>query len=103
MPTAEGYIKSNSGGRFVATFSIDGASFNFSGAFSSSVPPFTCNEATLTYTATNQLASTRNFDGRLGPNGVKFTLANGPVITGNLDMPINPGSTLSGSGVWSEN
>jgi len=103
MPTADGFIKSNSGGRFVATFTIDGASFNFSGAFSSSAPPFTCNEATLTYTATNQIASSRLFEGRLGPNNVTFTLANGPVISGTLDMPINPGSSLSGSGVWSEN
>jgi len=103
MPTAEGYIKSNSGGRFVATFTIDGASFNFSGAFSSSVPPFTCNDATLTYTATNQLASTRNFEGRLGPSKATINLANGPVISGILDMPINPGSSVSGSGVWTEN
>ena len=103
MPTAEGFIKSSSGSRFVATFTVEGLSYNFVGASSSGGPPFTCNEATLTYTAMKQLSATRLFDGRLGPTGVTITLANGPIITGTLDMPINPGSSLSGSGVWSQN
>jgi len=103
MPTAEGFIKSSSGGRFVATFTVEGLSYNFVGASSSGAPPFTCNEATLTYTAMKQLSATRIFDGKLGPNTVSITLANGPVISGTLDMPINPGSSLSGSGVWSQN
>ncbi|KAF8154464.1 hypothetical protein B0H34DRAFT_716572 [Crassisporium funariophilum] len=103
MPSAEGFIKSTAGGRFACTFLIDDLMYNFSGSFASSVPAFTSNTATLAYTTLNQLVSTRSFDGRVGPNNIKLTLANGPVIDGVLDMPISPGSTVSGSGVWTGN
>ncbi|KAF8163838.1 hypothetical protein B0H34DRAFT_697225 [Crassisporium funariophilum] len=77
--------------------------YNFSGNFASSVPAFTSNTATLTYTSLNQLTSTRSFDGRVGPNNVRLTLANGSVIDAVLDMPISPGSSVSGMGVWTAN
>ncbi|KAF8969703.1 hypothetical protein BDZ97DRAFT_1695498 [Flammula alnicola] len=103
MPEAEGFIQSTAGGRFAATFMIDELMYNFSGSFASSVPAFTCNTATITYSGLKQLNSTRSFEGRVGPSKVTLNLANGPVINGVLDMPLSPGSTVSGSGVWTQN
>ncbi|KAF8962443.1 hypothetical protein BDZ97DRAFT_1662864 [Flammula alnicola] len=103
MPSADGFIKSTAGGRFAATFVIDDLMYNFSGSFASSVPAFSCNTASLSYNAVRQLNSTRSFDGRVGPTTVELRVANGPIITGVLDMPLSPGSTVSGSGVWTQN
>jgi hypothetical protein len=103
MPSADGFIKSTAGGRFAATFVIDEIMFNFSGSFASSVPAFTCNTATLEYPNLKAISSTRSFEGRVGPSKVSLNLANGPKINGVLDMPLSPGSTVSGSGVWTQN
>ncbi|KAF5310924.1 hypothetical protein D9619_007964 [Psilocybe cf. subviscida] len=103
MPSADGFIKSTAGGRFAATFVIDEIMFNFSGSFASSVPAFTCNTATLNYPSLKSISSTRSFEGRVGPSKVTLNLANGPAISGVLDMPLSPGSTVSGSGVWTQN
>jgi hypothetical protein len=103
MPSADGFIKSTAGGRFAATFVIDEIMFNFSGSFTSSVPAFTCNTATLEYPALKNLNATRPFEGRVGPTKVSLNLGNGPIIAGVLDMPLSPGSTVSGTGVWLQN
>ncbi|KAF8165980.1 hypothetical protein B0H34DRAFT_691345 [Crassisporium funariophilum] len=100
MPTAEGFFKSTAGGRFACTLLVDDdMMYHFSGTFASSVQAFTANIATVTYTSLNQLVSSRSFAGRVGPDNITLTLANGPVIEGVLDMPIQ-GATVSGSGVW---
>ncbi|KAF8962500.1 hypothetical protein BDZ97DRAFT_2076447 [Flammula alnicola] len=103
MPSADGFIRSTAGGRFAATFMIDDLMYNFSGSFASSVPEFTSNTASITYSGVRQLHSTRSFEGRVEPTKVELRLANGPVIAGDLDMPLSPGSTVSGSGVWMQN
>jgi len=103
MPSAEGFIKATAGGRFSAVFMIAGLRYNFSGAFTSSAPPYECRNAVLSYTDIRTLSSTHNFSGQLGPDTVTLTLDNGPTISGTLDMPISPGSSVSGSGVWTQN
>lgn len=103
--TAQGRIIGTSGTRFTATFVLPGSGMqvNYLGNFSSSIQPFRSANATLTYDNENQLTATRQFDGQLGINNVKLTLTNGPVISGPLDMPISPPSSVSGSGVWAIN
>ncbi|KAF8165919.1 hypothetical protein B0H34DRAFT_690965 [Crassisporium funariophilum] len=100
MHTAHGVIMGHPGGRFTCTFIIDDIMYTFSGSFASIVPNFTSNNTKLTYNSVDQLTHTRQFDGRVGPNNVKLTLFDGPEIDGVLDMPLDLGFTISGSGVW---
>ncbi|KAF8165931.1 hypothetical protein B0H34DRAFT_647215 [Crassisporium funariophilum] len=100
MHTAQGTIKCNPGGRFTCTFIINEMVFTFSGSFISIVPQFTSANIKLTYNTPNHLRSTKSFDGRIGPNDIKITLVDGDVIEGVLDEPLDPGLTVSGSGVW---
>ncbi|TRX89636.1 hypothetical protein FHL15_009545 [Xylaria flabelliformis] len=104
MPTASGFIRGVAGGnKFTSTFVIEDIQYHFSGGFDPSVPPFTCDQATLLYTDLGQLTTTRDFEGKIGTDTVSFTIGNGPTITGRLDMPINPASRVSGSGTWAQN
>ncbi|KAF8894209.1 hypothetical protein CPB84DRAFT_1848547 [Gymnopilus junonius] len=103
LRSATGYISANALGRFESTFMIDGLKYNFSGSFASSVPPFECHNAVLTFNDISQLTSTRPFSGRIGPKTVKLDIQNGPNIEGPLNMPLDPGSSISGSGVWTQN
>lgn len=45
----------------------------------------------------------RDYSGQIGPDNITLNIKNGPKITGSLDMPINPASTVSGSGTWAQN
>ena len=103
MPTVSGFIKTTSGTKFTAVFVIDGLSYNFPGNFNPSIQSFEAANVTLTYGSTNDLTSTREFSGQVGPSNIKVTLANGTIIEGPLNMPISPASTISGSGVWTQN
>ncbi|KIM49784.1 hypothetical protein M413DRAFT_48466, partial [Hebeloma cylindrosporum] len=84
-------------GRFASSFAINGILYNASGSFASSVPEFTCSNAKLTYDDIGDLTSTRSFSGRVGETDIGLTFDIGPVISGKLNMPINPASTVSGS------
>jgi hypothetical protein len=77
--------------------------YNASGSFATSVPDFYCTNAKLSYDDIGDLTSTRSFSGRVGGNDITLTFDNGPTITGRLNMPINPPSTVSGSAVWTQN
>jgi len=57
-PKAEGFIKSSSAGRFVATFAV-GVPYNFVAVVSSGTRYFTYRKANLTYTNYKQLSFTR--------------------------------------------
>ncbi|KAL2213186.1 hypothetical protein CC79DRAFT_1327054 [Sarocladium strictum] len=104
MPSASGFIKGIAGGsKFTATFLIDDIQYHFSGHLSPAVQQFQSNEATLEYTSLGQLVSTRDFEGKVGTQDVIFNAANGPKISGPLNMPISPASRVSGTGVWSQN
>ncbi|PWI64477.1 hypothetical protein PCL_09632 [Purpureocillium lilacinum] len=95
MPTASGFIKSVPGGnKFTACFVIDGIQYHFSGNFNPSVQGFISNEATLDYSTEGQLTTQRDFDGKIGTHDVRFVIANGPTISGRLNMPINPDSRV---------
>ncbi|KAF5310973.1 hypothetical protein D9619_007963 [Psilocybe cf. subviscida] len=101
MSSANGTIQSMPGGQFTATFQIDETVFRFSGSLMPSTSGFTCRTATLAYTDKQSLTSTRSFSGIVGPNNVDLTIANGPKITGSLDMPVIPACAVMGSGRWS--
>ena len=103
--TAKGFINSVPGaaGRFASSFAINKILYNASGSFATSVPEFTCSNAKLTYDDIGDLTSTRSFSGRVGDTDIALTFDIGPTITGRLNMPINPPSTVSGSAVWTQN
>lgn len=77
--------------------------YNASGTFKSSVPEFESYTATVKYNDVGDLTSTRSFAGRVGQDDLVLTFDNGPVISGRLNMPIDPATTVSGSAVWTEN
>ena len=103
--TAKGFIKTVPGaaGRFSASFSVNKILYNASGSFATSVPEFTCSNAKLTYDDIGDLTSTRSFSGRVGDTDIALTFDIGPTITGKLNMPIDPPSSVSGSAVWTQN
>ena len=104
MPTASGFIRSAaSGTKFTASFNIDDILYTFAGSLTPSVQSFDCNNATLEYSSVAALTATRAFDGKFGTKDVRVSVANGPKITGPLDMPISPASTVSGNGSWTQN
>ncbi|PPR00854.1 hypothetical protein CVT26_012489 [Gymnopilus dilepis] len=101
--TVDGFIDCKNGTRFTASFTVDGINYNYTGSLGNSVPPFKCFEARLKFDETRQLTSTRLFEGIIGPTDLKITLANKVEISGTLNMPINPGASVSGSGSWLQN
>ena len=104
MPTASGFIKTAaSGSKFTASFVIDDILYSYAGDISPSVQDFNCTNAILTYTSVSQLTTSRPYTGKIGINDVTLTTNNGPTITGPLDMPIAPASTVSGTGTWHQN
>lgn len=104
MSTARGTLFRNSPNRITAVFVIDEIQRTFTATVSPAVQPFTSNSATLTYTDPELLTSTRSYSGRIGVNTYELTLANGPTITGDLNVPgISPASTVNGSGAWEQN
>lgn len=104
MPTATGFIRSAaSGTKFTASFTIDDILYTYAGSLTPSVQSFESNNATLDYSSVGALTATRAFDGKVGSKTVTLSVANGPKITGDLDMPISPASTVSGNGSWTQN
>lgn len=102
--TANGWIKSaHSGTKFVAAFTIHEILYNFTGDLSPSVPDFSANVATLKYDNVGELTTTREFSGQVGITHIILNIVNSPVISGTLDLPISPASTVSGSGTWTQN
>jgi hypothetical protein len=103
--TAKGFINTVPGasGRFASSFSINKILYNASGSFATSVPEFYCSNAKLSYDDVGDLTSTRSFSGRVGETDIALTFDIGPTITGKLNLPINPPSTVSGSAVWTQN
>jgi len=79
---------------------IGGLKYNYSGASTFSSPPFECRNAVLTYKNIRGFSSICNFRGQLGPETGSINIENEPSILGTSDMPISPGRSISGSGVW---
>ncbi|KAK4078358.1 uncharacterized protein Triagg1_3374 [Trichoderma aggressivum f. europaeum] len=101
---ATGFIENDpSGTQFAATFTINDIEYHFSGTFTPSVQAFASNQATLTYGSEGDLTTDRDFNGLIGPDDVALMVANGPTITGPLNMPIWPGSDVTGTGTWTQN
>ncbi|KIM39453.1 hypothetical protein M413DRAFT_29193 [Hebeloma cylindrosporum] len=105
--SSKGFISSVPGslGSFGSSFYVKKSKilYNASGTFETTVPEFECYNATVKYDDIDDLTSTRSFAGRVGMNDIQLTFDNGPVISGRLDMPIDPATTVSGSAVWTEN
>jgi len=99
---AKGFINSVAGssGRFAAGFMINNLLYGFSGDMGSGVPEFACYNAKLTYDDRGDLTTTRFFWGTVGMDDISFTVENGPVISGRLNMPVSPSSSVAGTGVW---
>lgn len=102
---AKGFINSVSGasGRFTAGFMVNGLLYGFSGNMGSGVPEFQCSNATLTYEDGGDLTTTRFFWGALTINDITITIDNGPTISGKLNMPIDPPTSVAGTGIWTAN
>lgn len=104
MPTASGFVRSAaSGTKFTASFTIDDLLYTFAGSLTPSVQEFSCNNAELEYSSVGALTATRSFDGKIGSKDIRISAGNGPKITGTLDSPIHPASTVSGNGSWTQN
>jgi len=105
--SSKGFISSVPGapGKFSSSFYVKKSKvlYNASGSFEETVPEFECYNATVKYNDVGDLTSTRSFAGRVGMNDIELTFDNGPVISGRLDMPIDPATTVSGSAGWTEN
>ena len=100
--SAKGFIRSVPGvaGRFVCTFLINNILYSATGSFSTAVPEFISDDATLKYDSIGDLTSTRSFSGRVGVDDIALIFRNGPTITGRLTKLVNPPSDVSGSAVW---
>jgi len=105
LQTAKGFINSVPGasGRFAAGFMINKLLYGFSGNLGSGVPEFASYNATLTYEDQGDLTTTRFFWGTVGRDDISFAVENGPVISGRLNMPVSPASSVVGTGVWAAN
>ncbi|KAF4985197.1 hypothetical protein FDECE_16738 [Fusarium decemcellulare] len=104
MSTAHGVLIRTSPNRLNATFVVDGIQYTYAAAVNPAIQPFSSNSAKLVYENVDDLTSTRQFSGRIGPNNFKLTLNNGAVIEGELSPPgIQPASTIDGTGVWEAN
>ncbi|KAF8894203.1 hypothetical protein CPB84DRAFT_1650004, partial [Gymnopilus junonius] len=98
--SATGYIIATAPSKFESMFIIDDLKYKFSCILPSSIPPFECKDAVLTFTHIKQLTSTRLFNGKIGSETVNLDIQNGPNIQGTLDKPLESGISVSGSGVW---
>ncbi|KAK4106641.1 hypothetical protein N658DRAFT_491275 [Parathielavia hyrcaniae] len=105
MPTAQGTLVRNSDNRFTAEFATDdGLQTTFSATVSPAIHPFTTNSVTLTYDDAEQLTSTRSYTGRIGIDKFVLAFANGPIISGGLNVPgVYPAETVAGTGAWEQN
>ena len=94
--SAKGTFVRNSANRVTAIFVVDGIQWTYSATVSPALQPFTSNLATLKYSDIDQLTSTRPCDGRIGTDTFELKLKNGPVISGELNVPgISPAATIN--------
>lgn len=101
MLSAAGYIKSvSSGTKFIASFVVDDVQRTIVGSITPGVSGFTCSTALLTYSDLTKLLGTHTYEGVVGTTTIKFAIANGPVIEGTLDEPVDPAVTVDGNSVW---
>ncbi|KAL6914726.1 hypothetical protein FSST1_012486 [Fusarium sambucinum] len=103
MPSAQGFIKSvAAGNKFMSVFIIDDIQYHFSGQLQPAVQSFQSNDATLEYNSIDELTTSRDFQGKVGPMDISINLSNGATIKGNLDMPLNQAALASGTGTWTQ-
>ncbi|KAF5330329.1 hypothetical protein D9619_005166 [Psilocybe cf. subviscida] len=93
-----GFIRSStSGARFLGSFIANNQSYLVAGSFSSSVPPFKSSAAQLRFDDAESLSGTKQLDGVVGSDKIKLTIGDGATITGKLDVPIHPASSVVGA------
>ncbi|KAF5694015.1 hypothetical protein FDENT_1319 [Fusarium denticulatum] len=103
MSSAQGSIQSTQPGKFTATFNIDGSLYLFSGNVNPPTQPFESQAATLEYSSVESLEGSQQFTGIIGSRDeASFTFNDGTVIKGPLDIPVNPASHVSGTGIWAQ-
>ncbi|KAF5024604.1 hypothetical protein F66182_3367 [Fusarium sp. NRRL 66182] len=104
MSSAHGVVVRSSPNKLQATFIADGTEYIYNMNVNVSLPPFNTKSAKLVYQSPDELASSHNFQGRIGPHTLQLTLANGVVIEGQLEMPgVQPAIAADGFGVWLSN
>ncbi|KAF9156193.1 hypothetical protein DFQ26_009445, partial [Actinomortierella ambigua] len=95
--TARGLVRAVDGGnKFISFFDINGVQYRFDGSLVPAVPDLSSHIATLKYENKEQLHATRGFHGAIGIDDFELTLVNGPVISGRLDVPVHPKSSVNG-------
>ncbi|TQV97572.1 hypothetical protein IF1G_03315 [Cordyceps javanica] len=100
--TAHGFVEQSVGANiFTATYRINGFPFKFTGNLSPAVPNFTSTNATVQYANEGQLVAQQSFAGSIGRTDFNITLDNGVILSGRLDMPIEPPARIVGTGIWS--
>jgi hypothetical protein len=101
MPTIRGTFNIASPGPvFSSRFHIDEIGYSFNGSFGGLSIDSCKGVVTLTYDTTEQLTSSRDYQGVVGKMSMKMTLANGVEIAGPLDNPIMVANTVTGNGRW---
>lgn len=103
MPAVNGTIKrTKTGTEFVGSFTVEGRAYSFTGNTTTPGEPFETDDAELTYDSAGEITARHLFEGKIGTATVKFTMANGPVMQGTIKMRIDPASTVTGVGAWSQ-
>jgi hypothetical protein len=102
MPNADGVIAYNpETHKFTATFLIEGAIYMLSGTFSSALPTFRTNKATIMYDEVSQLTrSVRAFTGQIGFSSMEIKLDNGVIVSGIFGAPVERGCLVTGWASW---
>ncbi|KAF9532756.1 hypothetical protein CPB83DRAFT_846299 [Crepidotus variabilis] len=95
---AEGYIKSISPSRFKGLLRNEHGSYLVAGIFGNSVPTFHSVRAVFSSTRADGLVGTKPIEGKIGPAYFKLMTGDGSSeISGPLDMPIDPTTTVCGA------
>lgn len=64
---------------------------------------FAARYAVLEYADLGQLTTTRSLSGKIGTRDLTLKVENGVKITAMLDDHVDPASSISGAGTWTQN
>ncbi|SPO04861.1 uncharacterized protein DNG_07546 [Cephalotrichum gorgonifer] len=92
MPIAYGKLTRASAQETAAEFIIDGTKYSFHAAHAWLAPEFVGEDVSLTYGDKEELKSDENipYQAKFGPASLRFQLANGLRLQGDLSRTIDP-------------
>ena len=84
---------------------VGGQPLHFIGHFNPAAGEFECHDAILAYASRDALTASHEFHGKIGTNTIFIAIGdhNGPIIEGQLLLPLSPASRVVGFGSWFEN